>query len=85
VKPIVLDTCVLIAGLLKPFGASGVLVDAFFRDRLKLAWTNDIIAEYGEVMARDEFGIELNECIAVMLKLRSNGAAVTSCLVPDAK
>jgi hypothetical protein len=31
--------------MLKPFGASGVLVDAFFRDRLKLAWTPDIIAE----------------------------------------
>lgn len=84
-KPIVLDTCVLISGLLKPFGASGALVDAFFRDRLKLAWTSDIVAEYGEVMARDEFDIESRERVAVVLKLRSCGEKVTPCPVPDAE
>ncbi|WP_043583286.1 PIN domain-containing protein [Geminisphaera colitermitum] len=82
--PLVLDTCALIAGLLKPHGASGLLVDAFFHDQLKLAWTGDIIAEYGEVMGRAEFGIELRERVAVVLKLRSSGVRVTPLPVPEA-
>ncbi|EIQ00088.1 putative nucleic acid-binding protein [Opitutaceae bacterium TAV1] len=83
-KPVVLDTSVLISGLLKSRGASAVLVDAFFAGRLHLAWSRETSAEYAEVMAREEFGIDLRERVAVLLKLRSSGGEVSPEPVPDA-
>jgi len=84
---IVLDTSVFIAGLLSPRGASSELVNAFFGDRLKLAYSAPILAEYVDVMARPEFAkiILPAERMAVMLKLRSAGSLLTPLPVPDDK
>ena len=76
-NPVVLDTCVLISGLLSPTGASGVLLSAFFNDRLKIAYTHDILAEYADVMGRPHFKIETSERIAIMMKLRATNLRVT--------
>lgn len=81
---VVLDTSVLISGLLSPRGASGALVDAFFSDRLKLAYTSAIFAEYAEVMERPEFAdvITAADRIAVLLKVRHCGVLVKPAAVP---
>ena len=79
-----MDTSVLICGLISPLGHSGTLVSAVFEDRLKLAYTRDILAEYADVMARDHFKIEARECIAVMTKLRASNKRVTPVTVPTA-
>lgn len=83
-SPVVLDTSVLIAGLLSPRGASAALVDAFFADRLKLAYTPAIFAEYAEVMARPEFtgAITPADRMGVMLKVRHCGVPVKPAAVP---
>jgi putative PIN family toxin of toxin-antitoxin system len=84
-RVVVLDTCVLISGLLSPRGASGALVDAFFADRLKLAYTPAIFAEYAEVLERPEFAevITPADRMGVMLKVRHCGALVKPVAVPD--
>lgn len=81
---VVLDTSVLISGLLSPRGASAVLVDAFFADRLKLAYTPAIFAEYAEVMERPEFSevITPADRMGVMLKVRHCGVLVKPAAVP---
>lgn len=81
---VVLDTCVLISGLLSPRGAPGVLVDAFFSDRLKFAYTPAIFAEYAEVMERPEFSdvITPADRMGVMLKVRYCGVRVKPAAVP---
>ncbi len=82
---VVLDTSVLIAGLLSGHGASATLVSAFFGDRLRLAYTPDIIREYGEVLDRPAFAkaITAADRIAVLMKLRASGLLVVPAEVPE--
>jgi putative PIN family toxin of toxin-antitoxin system len=83
-KPLVLDTCVLISGLIG-HGASAALVDAFFDNRLALAYTAEILAEYADVMERPQFRIESAERAAIFLKLRASAALVEPAPVPSAR
>ena len=54
----VLDTNVLVSGLLSPAAPPGRLVDALLGRRLRLALDDRIEGEYREVLARPRFGIE---------------------------
>jgi hypothetical protein len=54
----VLDTNVLVSGLLSPFAPPGRLVDVLLGRRLRLALDDRIEIEYREVMARPRLGIE---------------------------
>ena len=53
----VLDTNVLVSGLLSPFGPPGRLVDALLARHLRIALDDRIEAEYCEVLARPKLGI----------------------------
>ena len=53
----VLDTNVLISGLLSPFGPPGRLVDALLARHLQIAIDDRIEAEYREVLARPRLDI----------------------------
>ncbi|MDE2905069.1 MAG: putative toxin-antitoxin system toxin component, PIN family [Acidobacteriota bacterium] len=54
----VLDTNVLVSGLLSPFGPPGRLVDLVQSGRLRIATDDRIEAEYRDVLARPRLGIE---------------------------
>ncbi len=54
----VLDTNVLVLGLLSPSGPPGRLVDVLLARRLILALDDRIEAEYRDVLARPRLGIE---------------------------
>jgi putative PIN family toxin of toxin-antitoxin system len=54
----VLDTNVLVSGLLSPSGPPGRLVDVLLGRRLRLALDDRMEAEYREVLARPKLGIE---------------------------
>jgi putative PIN family toxin of toxin-antitoxin system len=54
----VLDTNVLVSGLLSPSGPPGRLVDALLDRRLGLALDDRIEIEYREVLARPRLGIQ---------------------------
>jgi putative PIN family toxin of toxin-antitoxin system len=51
----VLDTNVMVSGLLSPKGPPGRLVDAILSRRLKIAFDDRILQEYREVLARPMF------------------------------
>ncbi|HEY8837066.1 MAG TPA: putative toxin-antitoxin system toxin component, PIN family [Dehalococcoidia bacterium] len=75
---VVLDTNIIVAGLLARRGASSALVGALFNDRLQLAYTPEIIGEYAEVLARPEFAHEIEPAdrIGLILKMRTSGLLV---------
>lgn len=82
---VVLDTSVLISGLLSPRGAAAAWVEAFFSDRVKLAYTSEIFSEYVEVMERPEFAdvITPADRMGVILKVRHCGVLVKPSAVPS--
>jgi putative PIN family toxin of toxin-antitoxin system len=63
---IVLDTNVLVAGLLSPFGACGEIVRMVSSGELALSFDARILSEYQEVLRRPRFGFE-EEKVAVLL------------------
>lgn len=83
---IVLDTSVLVAGLLSRRGASSALVEAVFRDELRVAYSPGILREYADVLERPEFAeaITPNDRIGFMVKLRASGQPVEPAAVPKA-
>jgi len=55
---IVVDTNVLVAGLINPFGPPGRLIDLILSDEVTLHFDDRIIAEYRAVLARPRFGFD---------------------------
>lgn len=76
-KAWVLDTNVIVSGFLKPHAPPARLLSAFFARRLRLVYDNRILAEYAEVLARPEFGLERNDWIGFLMFLRATGECIT--------
>lgn len=74
----VLDTNVLVSGLLSPFGPPGRLVDSLLNRRLRLALDDRIEIEYREVLARPKLGIERGrrEAFLAILQFQDHVAAL---------
>lgn len=72
-KTWVLDTNVVVSGFLKPHAPPARLLSAFFTRRLRLAYDARMLAEYGEVLARPEFGISHHDFIGFLLMLQASG------------
>jgi len=63
---IVLDTNVLIAALLSPFGAPAQLLDLVLAEELSLLLDDRILAEYHEVARRPKFGFAESDLARVL-------------------
>ena len=83
---VILDTSVMVAGLIARRGAASALVDAFFKNRLALAYTPAMLGEYAEVLERPEFSSVITPAdrIGVILKIHTSGRLVEPVNVPHA-
>ena len=63
---IVLDTNVLVSGLLTPFGKCGEIVRMLASEEIVLCVDSRVLIEYGEVLRRKRFHIEPRKADAVM-------------------
>lgn len=63
---IVLDTNVLVAGLLSPFGAPGQIVRLVSSGELSLCLDARIVTEYKEVLARPKFDFDADAVAALL-------------------
>ena len=63
---IVLDTNVLVSGLLSERGAPGLLLDLVLAGEVELVADERILAEYREVLARPEFRLDAARVAEVM-------------------
>lgn len=75
---VVLDTNVLVSGLLNPFGAPGRIIDAVLAGGVRLAFDDRILAEYAEVLARPRLRIDAEHARAVLDFVESEGLAVVA-------
>lgn len=54
----VLDTNVVVSGLLKPYSSAGYIVRLVAEGALQVAYDARILLEYREVLARPKFGFD---------------------------
>jgi len=76
---IVLDTNVLVAGLLSPFGPPAQVLQLLLSGKVRLCYDGRVLAEYRQVLARPAFGFEakLTEAVVEYLEHAGELAAVT--------
>ena len=75
---IVLDTNVLVSGLINPFGPPARVVDLVVSSTLQVAYDDRIIDEYSEVLSQPEFGFDLRSVQDLVDHIRLNGIHVIS-------
>jgi putative PIN family toxin of toxin-antitoxin system len=75
---IVLDTNVLVAGLLSPFGACGEIVLMVSSGEITLSFNARILAEYDEVLRRPKFNFEEEKVRALLDYIVHRGQTVAT-------
>ncbi len=80
---IVLDTNVLVAGLLTPLGPCGTIVRMVSSGELILSFDARILAEYEEVLSRQKFKFDGDKVAALLDHIEHVGLAVASSPLPD--
>ncbi len=75
---IVLDTNVLVAGLLSPFGPCGQIVRMVSSGELTLSFDARILAEYEEVLARPKFKFQKEKVAAFLDHIQHQGYMAAS-------
>jgi putative PIN family toxin of toxin-antitoxin system len=72
----VIDTNVLVSGLLSPAGNEALIVLAINQGLVRPCVSDDILEEYAEVLARSKFAFLPDEIAAVLAMFRSNGELI---------
>jgi putative PIN family toxin of toxin-antitoxin system len=75
---IVLDTNVLVSGLLSPFGPCGRIVCMVSSAELTISLDARILAEYEEVLCRPKFKFEKGKIIDLLDHIQHRGLTVAS-------
>lgn len=75
---IVLDTNVLVAGLLSPFGPCGEIVRMVSSGELRLYFDARIFTEYEEVLNRPKFKFDEDKVAALLDQIEHRGRTVAS-------
>ena len=75
---VVLDTNILVSGLLKPYGPSGEIVRLISSGALTVCHDARILAEYRQVLLRPKFGFRPIDVEALLEHLRMSGHTVSA-------
>ena len=73
---IVLDTNVLVSGLLSPHGRPGTVVDLVTSGAHRVCFDGRVLAEYREVLARPRLALRAESVETVLARLVHNGLRV---------
>ena len=82
----VIDTNVLVSGLLSPAGNEALIVLAMHQGLIRPCLSESMMQEYAAVLARPKFSFEPDEIAAVLAMFRDNGEFVvprTPCYIPS--
>jgi putative PIN family toxin of toxin-antitoxin system len=78
---IVLDTNVLVSGLIQPFGPSGQIVRLVAAGELAVCHDSRILTEYREVLFREKFRFDPERVDALLDEIRASGIPVRPALL----
>jgi putative PIN family toxin of toxin-antitoxin system len=78
----VIDTNVLVSGLLSPSGNEALIVLAIHHGLIRPCFSEEILEEYAAVLARRKFAFPPEEIAALIAMLRRNGELVTPVEAP---
>lgn len=73
---IVLDTNVLVSGLLSPQGAPATVLRSVVAGSASICFDERILSEYRKVLARPKFGFDAEQVAVLLEFLEANGHAV---------
>ena len=79
---IVLDTNVLVSGLLNPAGAPGRIADLILDGQIQLLYDDRILSEYLDVLARPKLDIDPSLAQAVISHIRLSGERIIAPPLP---
>ena len=79
---VVLDTNVLVSGLLSPFGPPAQVLDLILAGEAQLAYDDRILAEYRAVLARPHFGFDSSALADLLDYLAAAGEPVVARPLP---
>lgn len=79
---VVVDTNVLVAGLLSPFGPPGEIVRMIASGSLTVAYDARILAEYVEVLRRPKFSFSKEHVEAFLDQMKATGTVAAGDPVP---
>ena len=77
-RRIVLDTNVLVAGLLTPFGATARLIDALIAGEAVICYDSRILIKYRQVLERPKFGFDSDTAIELVNDLEYSGIRIVA-------
>jgi uncharacterized protein len=79
---VVLDTNVLVSGLLNPYGAPGRIVELLASGKLSLCFDARILGEYREFLLRPAFSFRAQQVESLLEQIRSAGVLVATVPLP---
>ncbi len=80
---IVLDTNVLVAALLSPYGPPAQILRLCLVEEVTVLHDPRILAEYREVLRRARFGFDPRDIVAVLRQLEAGGESVVALLLAE--
>jgi len=75
---IILDTNVLVSGLLNPFGSPARVVDQVTTNVVQVAYDDRILAEYIDVLSRPSFGFSEKNVRDLIAHIKSSGIHIVA-------
>jgi uncharacterized protein len=75
---VVVDTNVLVSGVMNPHGSPGRVVDAIVSQTIRVLYDDRILLEYRAVLLRPFFGFRPSDVNALVEFIRSSGEHITA-------
>jgi len=75
---VVVDTNVLISGLMTPFGNAARILDMVLGGELHILYDDRVLSEYREVLLRPKFSFEEKDVDSLLSFIEAEGMKVTS-------
>jgi len=72
----VLDTNVLVSGLLTERGNSALIIDAFRDKQFNLFYNREILDEYHDVLCRDKLGLPVGDVNELLEQIKNTGIPI---------
>jgi len=74
----VIDTNVIVSGLLNPYNPPGRIVDLILSNLIQAVYDDRVLAEYGQVLSRSKFGFKKSEVTDFLSHVQRTGTHVTA-------